>query len=154
MISPSYNSEIIGCCQRQDEWTNKTRQPTPGAGLGCFSTSLARRGCADRSAGMRVTIFYTLLPLATHAGLAVALLVLRSTPRQMLLSGPGFAAFLLGGIVLIPCVLLYILAAIARRRRLRTASRTRLFLSGACNPVPALFLLWLWFVLCVVLSHA
>lgn len=28
---------------------NQSRQPTPGAPLGCISASLARRGCAGRS---------------------------------------------------------------------------------------------------------
>jgi hypothetical protein len=103
---------------------------------------------------MKVTTYYTLLPLTFHAAMIGVLTALRALPIEALRSAPGMAVFLLGGIVLLPCLLLYILTALVRRQKLQEASQVRLFLSGACNPVPALFLLWLVAWVSALLHHA
>src|SRR4051812_5440537 len=100
---------------------------------------------------MKVTTYYTLLPLALHAVVFAVLFALGSPVTEILRIAPAIAAFLLGGVVLLPCAVLYILSTLVRRRKLQEASKARLFLIGACNPVPALFLLWLWCVVSAVL---
>ena len=98
---------------------------------------------------MKVVTFYTLLPFACHV---VALAALYSS--NVFFPGLGAAAFVLGGVVLVPCVVLYILVALVRRNKLRAASKTRLFFSGLCNPVPVLFVLWVAFWVGILGSHA
>jgi hypothetical protein len=102
---------------------------------------------------VKVTIFYTLLPLATHAALLAALFAARSIPTEALRLAPGMVAFLLGGVVFVPCILLYTLVAIVRYRQLQNASKARLFLKGICNPVPVFFLFWLGLIITALILH-